>query len=104
MPVYHRFFEAGHLQFITASIYRRVRVFSHPEYCALFVNAVHEARAKFSFLLVGWVLMPEHFHLLLQPSPAGHRRYSVRLTRQHVIPNKTLAIMKSLQGGLRPQP
>jgi REP element-mobilizing transposase RayT len=28
------------------------------------------ARSKFSFLLVGWVLMPEHFHLLFQPWPA----------------------------------
>ena len=24
MPVYHRFFEAGHLQFITTSTYRRL--------------------------------------------------------------------------------
>jgi putative transposase len=55
-------FEAGHLQFITTSTYRRVRVFSHPDYCALFVNAVREARAKFRFLLIGWVL--------LQPWPA----------------------------------
>jgi putative transposase len=71
MPIYHRFFEAGHLQFITTSTYRRARLFSHPQYCRLFVEALRTARLKFCFRLIGWVLMPEHFHLSLQPVAAA---------------------------------
>ena len=70
MPICGRHFEPGHLQFITTSTYRRVPLFSIPSFPQLFVDALRAARAKFSFLLVGWVLMPEHFHLLFQPWPA----------------------------------
>jgi putative transposase len=70
MPTYARHFEPGQLQFITTSTYRRVPIFSIPKFPQLFVEALRAARSKFSFLLVGWVLMPEHFHLLFQPWPA----------------------------------
>jgi len=70
MPVYHRHFEPGQLQFITSSAYRRVPIFSTPSYCRLFVTSFRAARAKLDFLLIGWVLMPEHFHVLVQPGLA----------------------------------
>jgi putative transposase len=70
MPIYGRHFEPGHLQFITTSTYRRALVFSIPCFPQLFVDALGAVRSKFSFLLLGWVLMPEHFHVLLQPWPA----------------------------------
>jgi REP element-mobilizing transposase RayT len=28
-------------------------------------------RQELKFLLIGWVLMPEHFHLLIKPEPAA---------------------------------
>jgi putative transposase len=49
------------------STYRRVPVFLNPAYCQLFVDALRAARAKIEFLLIGWVLMPDHFHVLVQP-------------------------------------
>jgi len=70
MPIYHRIFEAGHLQFVTTSTYHRVRILSLPDYCHQFVEALRDARARLKFRLLGWVLMPEHVHLLLQPWPA----------------------------------
>jgi REP element-mobilizing transposase RayT len=27
-------------------------------------------RQELKFMLIGWVLMPEHFHLLIKPQPA----------------------------------
>jgi REP-associated tyrosine transposase len=70
VPIYARHFEAGQLQFVTSSTYGRAAIFSVPGYCRLFVEAVRAARLKLGFLLVGWVLMAEHFHLLFQPWPA----------------------------------
>jgi putative transposase len=69
MPIYGRHFEPGQLQFITTSTYRRTPVFSIPSFPELFVQALRAARSKFGFALVGWVLMPEHFHLLFRPWP-----------------------------------
>jgi REP element-mobilizing transposase RayT len=34
-----------------------------------FVQRLEEVRQQLHFLLVGWVLMPEHFHVLSSPSP-----------------------------------
>jgi REP element-mobilizing transposase RayT len=35
-----------------------------------FVDVLRQLREQLGFLLMGWVLMPEHFHLLLPPQPA----------------------------------
>lgn len=70
MPLYHRFYEPGHLQFITTSTYRRVLIVTNFDFAPLFVQSLQAARAKFRFRLVGWVLIPEHFHLLFLPADA----------------------------------
>ena len=68
--------------------------FRSADYCALFVNALREARTRFEFLLVGWVLMPEHFHLLLQPRPAASTSGLVKDIKQ---PSAN-SVLKALQG------
>ena len=65
-----RYFVPGELQFITASTYRRVSLFTSPRFCREFVKVLDAIRAEFKFLLLGWVLMPEHFHILIWPQPA----------------------------------
>jgi REP element-mobilizing transposase RayT len=65
MPTYHRAYSPGELQFITTSTYRRAPVFSSPRFCQYFVQRLEEVRRKMNCLLIGWVLMPDHFHLLL---------------------------------------
>jgi putative transposase len=70
MPIYHRTYSPGELQFITSSTYRRAQVFRSRRFCQYFVQRLEEVRQKMNCLLTGWVLMPEHFHLLLKPQPA----------------------------------
>lgn len=70
MPVYGRHFEPGQLQFITTSTYRRTRLFERDRFCHDFVDVLRQLRPEMGFLLIGWVLMPEHFHLLIKPEPA----------------------------------
>ncbi len=66
MPRYHRVFHPGHLQFITSSTYRRVPVLVSKWFCQIFAEVLGRVRQEFGFRLVGWVLMPDHFHLLIQ--------------------------------------
>jgi len=62
--------EANHLHFITASTYRRARLFDSPRFRTRFIETLDHLRDEFSFRLVGYVLMPEHFHLLVSPNKA----------------------------------
>ena len=71
MPFYHRVYTAGQLQIITASTYRRTPLFLSDRFRRCFVQRLEEMRQELHFLLVGWVLMPEHFHILIRPEPAG---------------------------------
>jgi hypothetical protein len=70
MPIYHRTYSPGELQFITPSTYRRAPIFFSPRFCRCFVQRLEEVRQKMNCLLIGWVLMPEHFYLPLKPQPA----------------------------------
>ena len=69
-PVSRRYFAPGQLQFITSSVYRRRRLFDSLRLRGLFVEVLRQWRQVTGFLLIGWVLMPEHFHLLIKPEPA----------------------------------
>src|SRR5664279_2579377 len=69
MPIYGRHFEPGQLQFITTSTYRRSRLFTCQRFCWIFVETLRQLRQETGFLVIGWVLMPEHFHLLIRPQP-----------------------------------
>ena len=46
-----------------------VKLFESERFRRDFVNVLRQLREPLGFLLIGWVLMPEQFHLLLQPQP-----------------------------------
>jgi REP element-mobilizing transposase RayT len=70
MAVSRRHFARRRLQFITSSTYRRTKLFDSHRFRCDFVEVLRQFRRETGFLLVGWVLMPEHFHLLIKPEPA----------------------------------
>ena len=70
MPFYHRVYSPGELQFITASTYRRTPLFLSNRFQRCFIERLEEVRQELHFLLIGWVLMPDHFHVLLKPQTA----------------------------------
>jgi REP-associated tyrosine transposase len=82
VPLYRRPFTPGHLQFITSSTYRRTPLFSSERLARVFVEVLEGVRAQLGFALVGWVLMPEHFHLLLLPRPAESATLIVKQLKQ----------------------
>ena len=59
--------EQNLVHYVTAVTYQRVPVFQSDEACALFIEALAETRLKDPFRLVGYVVMPDHFHLLANP-------------------------------------
>ena len=54
----------GHL-FISGSVYHRIPIFRAAHTAEIFLQALEAYRQKYNFLVIGYVLMPDHFHLLI---------------------------------------
>ena len=89
MPIYGRHFEPGQLQLVTTSTFRRARLFTCQRFCWTFVETLRQLRQETGFLLIGWVLMPGYFHLLIRPQPAeatvGFLRELKKRSAQQII-------------------
>ena len=68
MPRQRHYYGLNHLHFITASTYRRARLFDSARFRRHFVQTLSALRAEYNFKIIGYALMPEHFHLLIWPS------------------------------------
>jgi putative transposase len=60
-----RYYGAGDLHFITCSCYRRRPLLGTPQRRNLFLTMLEQVRRRYQFVVVGYVLMPEHIHLLI---------------------------------------
>jgi putative transposase len=60
-----RYQQTRELHFITFSCYHRVPLLSNAEARDPFVTALERVRGWYGFYLVGYVVMPEHVHLLM---------------------------------------
>jgi putative transposase len=56
------------MHFLTFSCYRRLPYFATPESRNLFEDALERIRKKNKFVVAGYVVMPEHVHLLNEPA------------------------------------
>ncbi len=59
----HHFYGGNHLHYLTSSTYRRARLFDSERFKGQFVGTLDDLRTEFDFRIIGYVLMPEHFHL-----------------------------------------
>jgi len=60
-----RFYGKGDLHFITASCYHREPLLGTAYRRNLFVKVLEQVRQRYEFVVVGYVVMPEHIHLLI---------------------------------------
>jgi REP-associated tyrosine transposase len=60
-----RYYGSGDLHFITAGCYRRRPFLGMPARRDLFLDVLEQMRRRYRFAVLGYVVMPEHFHLLV---------------------------------------
>ena len=60
-----RYYGAGDLHYITCSCYHRRPWLGSARRRDLFLSVLEAMRKKYAFVVVGYVVMPEHFHLLM---------------------------------------
>jgi putative transposase len=59
--------EPNLVHYVTAVTYDRVPVFRSENACSLMIEALATTRTKDPFKLIGYVIMPDHFHMLANP-------------------------------------
>ncbi|MBA3243391.1 MAG: transposase [Acidobacteria bacterium] len=57
----------GALHFVTGSLHRRAPVFTQEVCCRAFLDVCAALREEWPCKLVAYVLMPDHFHLIVNP-------------------------------------
>jgi len=62
---FKRYYGAGNLHFITCSCYRRQPMLGTTRRRDLFLTVLEQVRRRYGFVVVGYVIMPEHIHLLI---------------------------------------
>ncbi|HXM61825.1 MAG TPA: transposase [Terriglobales bacterium] len=66
-----RYYGTKELHFITCSCYRRQAWLASPQRRDLFLKVFEEVRQRYCFVVVGYVAMPDHIHLLISEPEKG---------------------------------
>lgn len=79
-----RVYGRGDLHFITFSCYHRLPLLASPQARGVFVQVLDRVRNEYGFKLVGYVVMPEHVHLLMTEPPRGTPSTVLKMLKQRV--------------------
>jgi putative transposase len=88
----HRFYGGRDLHFLTFSCYQRQPFFNNPSRCDLFLQILERVRRRYRLVVLGYVVMPEHVHLLVSEPQ--------RTTLSTAIQALKLGVVRSLDGGV----
>ena len=66
-----RYYGNHHLHFITSSCYGRLPLLASPTARDRFLEVLERVRHRLQFVVIGYVVMPEHFHLLMSEPEIG---------------------------------
>jgi putative transposase len=78
----HRYYGAGYLHFITTSCYQRSPLLGTAQNRDLFLEVLERVRRRYGFVVVGYVIMPEHVHLLFSEPDRGDPSVVMKVLKQ----------------------
>ena len=79
-----RWYGGGDLHYITCSCYQRRPFLGSASRRDLFLKIFEEVRRKYEFQVVGYVVMPEHIHLLIGEPDEGSVAVTMQVLKQRV--------------------
>jgi putative transposase len=80
----NRYYGKGDLHFITFSCYRRLPLLKTARARDIFAQELVRVRAETGFRLIGYVVMPEHVHLLMSEPKIGTPSQAMQKLKQRV--------------------
>ena len=91
----HRTYGAHHLHFITCSCYQRLPFLRTARRRDCFLLILEQTRERYRFVVVGYVVMPEHVHLLVTEPEVGTPSTVMQVLKQRtaraLLPKKKRA-------------
>jgi putative transposase len=78
----HRTYGAHHLHFITCSCYRRLPFLRTGRNRECLIRILEQTRKRYHFVVVGYVVMPEHIHLLITEPEIGNPSTVMQVLKQ----------------------
>jgi putative transposase len=79
-----RFHHTGDWHFITCSCYHRQKFLESVRRRDLFLDILEQVRAKYEFVVAAYVVMPEHFHLLIGEPRVARLYTAMQVLKQRV--------------------
>ena len=79
-----RYQQSKDLHFITFSCYQRRPRLDNPLAYQTFLHSLEAARLRFDFFVTGYVLMPEHVHLLVSEPKEASLAFALQVIKQQV--------------------
>jgi len=79
-----RYQQTRQLHFVTFSCYHRRPLLADPQARGIFVQALETVRRWYGFWLIGYVVMPEHVHLLLSEPERKNLALVLQMLKQMV--------------------
>jgi putative transposase len=79
-----RIYGQGEWHFITCSCYRRQPFMNSASRRDLFLRVLEQTRKKYQFIVAGYVVMPEHFHLLIGEPKLKNPSVVMQVLKQRV--------------------
>jgi putative transposase len=79
-----RYQQARCLHFVTFSCYDRAPLLGTPAARDLFENTLERTRRWYGFYICGYVVMPEHVHLLVSEPERGRLCLAIQMLKQNV--------------------
>ena len=70
----------NHIYFVTSKTKNNEPLFLDPTNTELFIQTLFDCRNRYGFLLLGFVVMPDHFHALIMPK----QRYKIESVVQKI--------------------
>jgi putative transposase len=87
-----RYYMPNSIVFITQVVDGRQPVFQHKPHLDLLLATIRQAKERYPFRMLGYVFLPDHFHLLIQPrEPVTHSQ-----VMHSIKPNYTKAYKQEI--------
>jgi REP-associated tyrosine transposase len=78
----HRYYGSGYLHFITSSCYQRRPLLDTSHRRNVLLEIIEQVRRRYGFVVMGYVLMPEHLHPLISEPQRGNPSIVMQVLKQ----------------------
>ena len=95
-----RYYGHRHLHFITGSCYRREPLLESRRRRDLFLRVLEQTRRRYRFVVLGYVVMPDHFHLLISEPEKGNPSVVIQALKLGVVRRLFFASSKKREQSL----